>query len=324
MGHLINSNALRLGWFLNWSDSWYHDHTYYAEFLYNVIRVRFFLLYFFSLKNLEKAGYFYSHFEIIQKYNYLKVNIFIYDGWIEALIEELVFLHRSEIKLLNKNPAKQKPSSYYKPWKFLSILGLMNKSFLYCWSPARIRYLIKTLNTFNKKILISFILNNKAFYHLRGSASRIIFFFTLFIKIKSLISKNYIKAYAPYNLVLSRFLYIISWSGWNKSLFFAIKGFLSFTLNLLVSSDRLFINFFAITNYAVNSKFLSRYLGKKLKQNYSVSELLDPVKRELRMIVSKARYSLSNYFFYLTKDKHQKDLAIKYKRGVLKHVFYFY
>src|SRR3546814_4370912 len=41
--------------------------------------------------------------------------------------------------------------------------------------------------------------------------------------------------------------------------------------------------FFAITNYAVNSKFLSRYLGKKLKQNYSVSELLDPVKRELRM-----------------------------------------
>lgn len=324
MGHLINSHALRLGWFLNWSDSWYHNHTYYSEFLYNMIRIRFYLSYFFSLKQLEKAGYFYSHFEIIQKYNFLKINIFIYDGWIEALIEELVFLHRSEIKKLNKNPSKRKPIRYFRPWKFLSILGLMNKSFLYKWSPKKIKYLLKALNLFNRRLLASFLLNNNIYLKLRGSVSRIIFFFTLYIKIKSLISMNFIKLYAPYNFVLSRFLYVIAWSGWNKNLFLSIKIFLMFILSLLLSTDMLYLNFFAITNYAVNSKFLSRYLGKKLKQNYSVNELINPIKRELRVIVSRAKYSLSNYFYYMTKHKVKRDIAMKYKRGIFKRFFYFY
>lgn len=97
-----------------------------------------------------------------------------------------------------------------------------------------------------------------------------------------------------------------------------------FILSLLLSTDMLYLNFFAITNYAVNSKFLSRYLGKKLKQNYSVNELINPIKRELRVIVSRAKYSLSNYFYYMTKHKVKRDIAMKYKRGIFKRFFYFY
>ena len=34
-----------------------------------VFRIRLFLIYFFSSKRIERSAYFYSHFEIINKYN---------------------------------------------------------------------------------------------------------------------------------------------------------------------------------------------------------------------------------------------------------------
>lgn len=131
MGHLINSNAMRIGWFSNWSDSWYSDHVYYSEFLYNIMRVRLFLVYFFSSKKLEKTGYFYSHFEIIQKYNSLHVNVYFYDGWIESLIDDLFFEHYVEVRKLNTNPSKRKPIGYFESWKLLVVLNWqINFSFI--------------------------------------------------------------------------------------------------------------------------------------------------------------------------------------------------
>lgn len=76
MGHLINATALRVGWFSNWTDSWYSDHVYYPEFLFMVFRIRLFLIYFFASKRIERSAYFYSHFEIINKYNNIVLMFF--------------------------------------------------------------------------------------------------------------------------------------------------------------------------------------------------------------------------------------------------------
>lgn len=123
MGHLINSTAMRLGWFSNWADSWFSNKIYYSEFLYNVLRLRLYLIYFFSYSPLEKTGYFYSHFEIIQKYNILFVNVFIYDGMLESMLSELFAEHELQVRKLNYNPMKRKPSSFYEPWKSLVVLS---------------------------------------------------------------------------------------------------------------------------------------------------------------------------------------------------------
>jgi len=123
MGHLINSTAVRLGWFSNWVDSWYSDHVYYSEFLYNVIRIRLFLTYFFSMKRIEKMGFFFSHCEIIQ-HHYLNVNIYLYDGWMESFLDTLFFEHFNQAQELMDRTVISRSISSYDSWLLLMLFSL--------------------------------------------------------------------------------------------------------------------------------------------------------------------------------------------------------
>lgn len=78
MGHLINPISMRLGWFSNWNDVYYSENHNYAGYFHLVFRLRLYLVYFFSLKRVEKLGLFYSHFEILRRNISLIVNVFIY------------------------------------------------------------------------------------------------------------------------------------------------------------------------------------------------------------------------------------------------------
>jgi len=73
-----------------------------------VFRMRLFLIYFFSSKRIERSAYFYSHFEILQKYNSLHINIFLYDGAVEGLMDGLFVDHYVEVRRFNSNPKKRK------------------------------------------------------------------------------------------------------------------------------------------------------------------------------------------------------------------------
>lgn len=79
MGHIINPIGMRLGWFLNWTDIYFVEKSLYPLYLHLIFRIRFYLIYFFRLRIIERKGYFYSHFEIIRKNCFLFVNIFLYD-----------------------------------------------------------------------------------------------------------------------------------------------------------------------------------------------------------------------------------------------------
>lgn len=172
--------------------------------------------------------------------------------------------------------------------------------------------------------MIRFFSESNFLTNCRGAASRTIFFFSLFVNIKSVIANNFVKNQVPSNVVLSRFIYAMAWSIWNKDLFSHFKDYLLFIFELLVSNKKIHINFFALTSYAINSKFLARYIAKKLKQNYTVTELLDPIKRELNLIGSMSKYPLSSYFYSLKKHDFDRDHVAKYKRGVFKHLLLFY
>lgn len=201
---------------------------------------------------------------------------------------------------------------------------MTNKFFLYSWPESKIKYLIRALNLFDKNSVIKFFSEGDFLTNCRGAASRTIFFFSLFTNIKSLIANNFAKNQVPSNVVLSRFIYAMAWSVWNLDLFSHFRDFLLFIFELLVSNKKIYINFFALTSYAVNSKFLARYIAKKLKQNYTVTELLDPIKKELNLIGSMSKYPLSSYFYSLKKDEFEQDHVMKYRRGIFKHLFLFY
>jgi len=90
-------------------------------------------------------------------------------------------------------------------------------------------------------------------------------------------------------------------------LFLNFQVFLIFIFELLLTKFTIVnINFFSLTGYSVNSKFLSRFFARKLKQGYSIKELLDPIKKELGYVNFITKYPLSNYFFSLNKEKFNR------------------
>lgn len=56
------------------------DFVYYPEFLHDIFCIRLYLNFVFFSTFFEKSGFFFSHFEIFYKYNFLAVRVFYYDG----------------------------------------------------------------------------------------------------------------------------------------------------------------------------------------------------------------------------------------------------
>jgi len=107
MGHLVNPSAMRIGWFCYWEDFWFVDFSYYSEFLHLILKIRLFLLYFFSFRFLERCGFLYSHFIVIKNFKLILIKIFFINGLIDELIDdflqecdEFIYSRRKAIKSL--------------------------------------------------------------------------------------------------------------------------------------------------------------------------------------------------------------------------------
>jgi len=78
----------------------------------------------------------------------------------------------------------------------------------YKWSSKKLEYLLYSFkllqapNMYRLAIIPNF---------LRGNAARSFFFLHLFINLKSIVSKNFIKNAIGINTVLSRFIYMMAW-----------------------------------------------------------------------------------------------------------------
>ena len=83
MGHLVNPKSLRLGWSLNWEDSWYIQNIYYPEFFHTVQKIRLIIIYICQEDYIEDTGFMLSHFEIIQTLKTFLIKLFFYNGKFE-------------------------------------------------------------------------------------------------------------------------------------------------------------------------------------------------------------------------------------------------
>ena len=78
MGHLVNPIAFRLGHTRSWEDNWYIKNIYYPEFLHSILKIRHYLYYFWTTRNMEKKGILLSHFYIFKFIKNLLIKIFLY------------------------------------------------------------------------------------------------------------------------------------------------------------------------------------------------------------------------------------------------------
>jgi len=175
-----------------------------------VFRIRLFLVYFFSSKRIERTAYFFSHFEILQKYNSIFVNVFIYDGAVEGLMDGLFVDHYVETRRFNRNPQKRKHFYSFDAWKMLIVLNFMHYYLIYRWPLFQVGALLKAFNYLKAKPLLRFLAHSNFLVKGRGARPRLIFFFVLFSNVKSIISRNFVKNKTVTTTVLSRFIYILA------------------------------------------------------------------------------------------------------------------
>lgn len=334
MGHVVNAKGLRLGWTSNWCDHWFSELQFYPECLHSIFRVRFFLIYFFNLNLFERHGLFYSHFEIIKYYKQFYVNIFYYDGKLEGLFDDVMFSFYIEEKEYNRRTDPEDRiwmgqfvalrflyiffifSDYFTRYKHLKRKSLREKneilkkyqirSITYCgrvllYALRKVKY--PKIKTYIKKFVYRRRLRNR-------NNIRLLFFFTIYFLFCFLKKKK--KPKLNINKFLLRMFFFFFCYKFYFPLFNHISLFLSFIFSYIAKFNNLKVCFYLLNNETVTAGFISRYIAKKFKQNYTIRELLKPIIIELVRSGKRMKESLKYYSLSKSPIVKKKFLGGKY------------
>lgn len=94
--------------------------------------------------------------------------------------------------------------------------------------------------------------------------------------------------------------------------------FLTHILYLLINVKNFVFKFCFITNNSVNAKFLTRYMGLKLKRKFPLFVVVNPLKKEFRKLSNKKRekkYNLLFNFFTSKIDLNLSKNQFNYKKS---------
>lgn len=305
MGHLINPTALRIGWKKTWLDNIYTEHLEYPQLLHKVLRIRFFINCFLIKPYIKAATFLYSHIIINHSNRGLVIQIYYYDGKLEAswyrLLDMLYLTRLDQKHWSGKGRGLKDPTqrlNYDDSRNFFIFL------LLYSWynnknqiTPAawnkRQQLFQKELQQNSGKAIFSEKVYDKA---------NIRFFLFLFL-IKQFIllsSKENPKAITKptvgvdYEIVAKR-LFFLGYSLVISNSFFEL---LSLYINSIIFLywDQLDtkIDFFVITNNQVTANFLAKYIAGRIGQGYNIKSLINPLRRELQIVRKQARTQASN------------------------------
>lgn len=324
MGHLINPTGMRLGWFRNWVDVYFVEFRYYPEFLHALLRFRLYLDYFLKSKNFEKSALFLSHFQFVKIRKFLSAKIFIYDGRLESLWIVICDYFTNEISYLKSKKVKLS----YRLGNFFFLL----MSFTFFEKlPGFSLYPAHELENLALKFFdldYDGVMNwlkeyrNSNFYILkRGMVSRLYLFFNFYLSLRSIIYKRHIKYQLRNQEIVRIIFYAFASSTWIKDLFSVIEQFLIFIFEF-ISSFKIKIDFYLIDNNSVTAKFLSRYIARRLRQKYTIRELISPLKRELKWVRSDYK-CISRYVAFRISGIKKQRLSYLFNNSLFKRCFLF-
>lgn len=175
MGHLVNPIAFRLGHSRSWEDNWYMKNIYYPEFLHSMLKVRHYLYYFWTTRNMEKKGFILSHFTFFKFMKKLLVKIFLYNIDFEKHIYSFfakgmsmfsdAFKARLKFKRKRKEPfffERHKPDLFFLFYFYFTFFSFRKKRLNKSTKKNLYAQLYKerTINHFNKSCLNDLKNNN--------------------------------------------------------------------------------------------------------------------------------------------------------------------
>lgn len=322
MGHIVNATSTRIGWSTIWIDQWYSEKLYYHEYLYSMFKIRFFLIYIFTRKHFDKKAIFYSHFEILKIYKTWVVEVYYYSGKLESDYEDYKFFFFLKLYYLeeNRDPETRKPKFLYTPlkalviWNWLYFFGLKNYDDLdiYGFSSILRKFNLKKLKNYLEFLKEKGYIIHKDFY----------FYFVMIFAIYTL-AKKHVSGMSPWknpkrNTMLRRFYMIAGCYQEMHSYIYIFASILGYTFEKLTKFFKVTVEFFLTNNNCVNAKFLSRFIARKLRQNYPVKRLLNPIRRELLFVMRMSATPIRSYFSKVDKKYLVSEKNIIFKRSIFK------
>src|SRR6201996_2656540 len=101
--------------------------------------------------------------------------------------------------------------------------------------------------------------------------------------------------------------------------------FLKYILYILTNMKKFNFKFCFITNNSVNARFLTRYMGLKLKSKFPLFFVINPLKKEFRKLSKKKKEKKSNLFFnYFSTKINLNKININYKESYISVLKYLY
>lgn len=290
MGHLVNPIAMRIGWFRNWVDTYFVEFKYYPEFLHSLLRLRLYLIYFLGLKKFDKFGCFYSHFEFIKKMHILYTNIYIYVGKVEAFMESFDAVLDASRRILNKrskvNVSREVVDFYMMLLVFRFISRFSLSTIFFKKSAHSVYKLIYLITKYNDFGVLNWLKKNVRKKNVRSSfVWRFYFFFNLFKNFKQITLGTSVRTNVSSKNLIRNVFFGFIWYKFYFSVFVGISFFLSYLFEYISMFNQVLVNFYAISNNSVTANFLARYMAKRFRQHYSLKELFNPLKRELRYVI---------------------------------------
>lgn len=116
--------------------------------------------------------------------------------------------------------------------------------------------------------------------------------------------------------ILKRFFFLLAGFDWMYTFFIYVNEVLIYILSILGPTFKLSSHFYALSNNCINAKFLSRFIARKFAQNYGFYELINPIRRELRVVCRETKGTYSGVFYNQLKDNIDSG-KIKYHRNSL-------
>lgn len=334
MGHIVNARGMRLGLKNTWCDLWYSEILFYTEHLHALYRMRYFIIYYFNMYALELRGFFFSHFLFFKNYKRWHVNIYYYDGQAESLFTCLMFdFAIITIKDLNNNNPETKISrKLFEPYKIFIIFNLFlpftfikwkkkfRKKFMWFFKRGKIHLLFRHLHE-SLKIDDKFCtkIEKKDLEKKRKLVKKTLFiYYIMFFYQKKLYKKAGMYTRTRLDSVLKKIF--VMWLGhdWMYGFFDKALNVLEIVLTIINPSFSYKIAMYAISNNCVNAKFLSRFIARKFAQLYGFYELINPIRRELRLVCKETKSSYKGVFFGKIRHKINSQKAKIYRNYIYK------
>lgn len=333
MGHIVNAKSTRLGSSILWCDQWYTEKIYYSEYLHSMFRIRHYCYYIFTEKHFDRKAIFLSHFELYKHFKNVYIEIYYYDGKWETEFEDYkIELYRQHYDMpMNKDPEMRKPFFLISALKFLVLFNWMfyikrrkkikvkiKSRFIRLFRLVRIAKYSAYIKSFSKK-------KNKKFFYWNKVHLHFVLFLLMYVNAKTIIGKTSMWTIPCRNTILRR-LYYIGGSHLEVEFWLTTGSYyLSYIFELISKFNKVKIIFYLTNNNCVNSKFLARYLARKLQQGYPVKELLNPIRKELAYLLAISSMSSLSYFTFCIKkyinNKTKYNISKSLYKILLSYIF---